>query len=46
MSKFNESQINNPKELGEHTEAAIEYDVAKLEATAIGETSDYYTLSR
>ena len=46
MSKFNESQINNPEELGEHTEAEIEYDVEKLEAKAVGETSDYSTLSR
>lgn len=46
MSKFNENQISNPEELGEHTEAEIEYDVEKLEAKAVGETSGYSTLSR
>lgn len=46
MSKFNENQINSPEELGEHTEAEIEYDVEKLEAKAVGETSGYSTLSR
>ena len=40
MSKFNEDQINNPEELGEHTEAEIESDVEKLEVEAAGETRD------